>query len=49
MCKRRDVSAALVQRAESLGFKALVLTVDRPVLGRREADIRNKYSAYYLC
>ncbi|KAG0545796.1 hypothetical protein BDA96_02G393000 [Sorghum bicolor] len=42
MCKRRDVSAALVQRAESLGFKALVLTVDRPVLGRREADIRNK-------
>jgi len=45
MCKRRDVSATLVRRAESLGFKAVVLTVDRPVLGRREADIRNKYSA----
>jgi len=40
--KRRDVSATLVRRAESLGFKAIVLTVDTPVLGRREADIRNK-------
>ncbi|KAK3127699.1 hypothetical protein QOZ80_7AG0577200 [Eleusine coracana subsp. coracana] len=39
--KRRDVSATLVRRAESLGFKAIVLTVDTPVLGRREADIRN--------
>jgi (S)-2-hydroxy-acid oxidase len=43
--KRRDVSATLVRRAESLGFRAIVLTVDTPVLGRREADIRNKYSA----
>jgi hypothetical protein len=43
--KKRDVSATLVHRAESLGFKAVVLTVDTPVLGRREADIRNKYSA----
>ncbi|GJN11023.1 hypothetical protein PR202_ga29181 [Eleusine coracana subsp. coracana] len=42
--KRRDVSATLVRRAESLGFKAIVLTVDTPVLGRREADIRNKYA-----
>ncbi|CAL5084062.1 unnamed protein product [Urochloa decumbens] len=42
MYKRRDVSATLVRRAESLGFKAIVLTVDMPVLGRREADIRNK-------
>ncbi|CAN6168810.1 unnamed protein product [Urochloa humidicola] len=40
--KRREVSATLVQRAESLGFKAIVLTVDTPVLGRREADIKNK-------
>ncbi|RCV13971.1 hypothetical protein SETIT_2G389500v2 [Setaria italica] len=53
--KRRDVSATLVRRAESLGFKglhgkktppkAIVLTVDTPVLGRREADIRNKMIA----
>ncbi|GMN36781.1 hypothetical protein TIFTF001_006298 [Ficus carica] len=40
--KRRDVSAQLVKRAERNGFKAIVLTVDAPLLGRREADIRNK-------
>jgi (S)-2-hydroxy-acid oxidase len=40
--KRRDISAKLVQRAERHGFKAIVLTVDTPRLGRREADIRNK-------
>uniref|UniRef100_A0A0E0LNC1 (S)-2-hydroxy-acid oxidase n=1 Tax=Oryza punctata TaxID=4537 RepID=A0A0E0LNC1_ORYPU len=40
--KNRNISATLVQRAESCGFKALVLTVDTPMLGRREADIRNK-------
>ncbi|XP_054780510.1 peroxisomal (S)-2-hydroxyacid oxidase GLO4-like isoform X2 [Prosopis cineraria] len=40
--KKRDVTAALVDRAERLGYKALVLTADVPRLGRREADIRNK-------
>ncbi|XP_059639736.1 peroxisomal (S)-2-hydroxyacid oxidase GLO3-like isoform X2 [Cornus florida] len=40
--KRRDVSALLVQRAEQNGFKAIILTVDTPRLGRREADIKNK-------
>ncbi|XP_072973067.1 peroxisomal (S)-2-hydroxy-acid oxidase GLO4-like [Typha angustifolia] len=40
--KQRDVSATLVRRAESNGYKAIVLTVDTPRLGRREADIRNK-------
>ncbi|XP_026430357.1 peroxisomal (S)-2-hydroxy-acid oxidase GLO4-like [Papaver somniferum] len=40
--KRRDVSATLVQRAERNGFKAIVLTVDTPKLGRRWADIKNK-------
>uniref|UniRef100_A0A453B3F6 FMN hydroxy acid dehydrogenase domain-containing protein n=1 Tax=Aegilops tauschii subsp. strangulata TaxID=200361 RepID=A0A453B3F6_AEGTS len=42
--KNRDISATLVRRAESHGFKAIVLTVDTPMLGRREADIRNKYN-----
>jgi len=37
------VVAQLVRRAEHAGFKAIVLTVDTPRLGRREADIRNKY------
>jgi isopentenyl diphosphate isomerase/L-lactate dehydrogenase-like FMN-dependent dehydrogenase len=34
----------LVRRAEKAGYKALAVTVDTPVLGRREADIRNKFS-----
>lgn len=42
MYKRRDISAQLVQRAERNGYKAIVLTVDAPRLGRREADIKNK-------
>ncbi|KAJ4950459.1 hypothetical protein NE237_027291 [Protea cynaroides] len=40
--KRRDITVQLVQRAERSGYKAIVLTVDTPRLGRREADIKNK-------
>ncbi|XP_058179155.1 peroxisomal (S)-2-hydroxyacid oxidase GLO4-like [Rhododendron vialii] len=40
--KRRDLTATLVQRAERYGFKAMILTVDTPRLGRREADIKNR-------
>ncbi|GHF55685.1 isopentenyl diphosphate isomerase/L-lactate dehydrogenase-like FMN-dependent dehydrogenase [Deinococcus metalli] len=36
----RSVSRALIRRAEAAGARALVLTVDAPVLGRREAIIR---------
>ncbi|XP_059458538.1 peroxisomal (S)-2-hydroxyacid oxidase GLO4-like isoform X1 [Corylus avellana] len=43
--KRRDIATVLVQRAEKNGYKALVLTADRPRLGRKEADIRNKMVA----
>ncbi|KAA0053522.1 peroxisomal (S)-2-hydroxy-acid oxidase GLO4-like [Cucumis melo var. makuwa] len=43
--KRRDISALLVQRAERCGYKAIILTVDTPRLGRREADIKNKMIA----
>ncbi|KAF3973708.1 hypothetical protein CMV_002885 [Castanea mollissima] len=42
VCKNRDVAAQLVQRAERNGYKAIVLTVDVPRPGRREADIKNK-------
>ncbi|KAH7656467.1 Alpha-hydroxy acid dehydrogenase FMN-dependent protein [Dioscorea alata] len=41
--KQRDVCITLVKRAESNGFKAIVLTVDTPRLGRREVDIKNKF------
>lgn len=36
----REVSRALIARAEAAGARALVLTVDAPLLGRREAIIR---------
>jgi (S)-2-hydroxy-acid oxidase len=40
--KDRQISQHLVRRAEDAGFSALVLTVDTPRLGRREADLKNK-------
>src|SRR5262249_51246946 len=39
----RGVTRSLVQRAEASGFTALELTVDAPVPGQREADIRNHF------
>jgi len=41
--KDRKVVAQLVRRAEKAGFKAIALTVDTPRLGRREADIKNRF------
>lgn len=40
----RELTASLVDRAENAGYGALVLTVDSPVWGRRERDIRNGFS-----
>ena len=34
---------ALVERAEVAGYRALVITVDLPVLGRRERDVRSGF------
>lgn len=39
--KDREVSRALVQRAQAAGARALVLTVDAPLLGRREVIKRH--------
>ena len=39
--KDREVTRALVERAQQAGYKALCLTVDLPVLGQRERDLRN--------
>lgn len=41
---RRDVTEAMVRDAEAAGYKALVITVDAPRLGKREADDRNKFT-----
>lgn len=40
----RALSLEVLQRAETAGYQALVLTVDTPRLGRRERDFRNGFS-----
>lgn len=41
--KDRGVTRELAARARAAGYRALVLTVDTPVLGRRERDVRNQF------
>jgi 4-hydroxymandelate oxidase len=36
-------SRTLVERAEAAGYRAIMLTVDLPVLGRRERDVRSGF------
>jgi len=40
----RVTTQNLVKRAEAAGYKAIVLTVDTPILGRREADVKNGFA-----
>jgi len=39
----RAVTEKLVRRVEAAGCKALVVTVDAPLLGTRERDVKNKF------
>jgi len=39
----RRATEALVARAEAAGVMAIVLTVDAPLFGRRERDVRNRF------
>lgn len=41
--KDRGITKALVQRACDAGYQAICLTVDAPILGRREKDKRNQF------
>jgi len=41
----RQVTYDIVKKVEKGGIKALFLTVDAPQLGRREKDMRNKFSS----
>jgi (S)-2-hydroxy-acid oxidase len=41
--KDRSVTKALVEKAEKLGFRALVLTVDVPVFGLRRTNMRDEF------
>jgi isopentenyl diphosphate isomerase/L-lactate dehydrogenase-like FMN-dependent dehydrogenase len=40
----RGFARELARRAEAAGYKALCLTVDTPQLGRRERDVRNRFT-----
>jgi len=42
--RRRDVMAQLARRAAAAGYRALVLTVDAPRIGRRLRDLRNGFA-----
>ena len=42
--KDKEITRALVQRAEAAGAEAIVLTVDAPGLGTRERDTRNRFT-----
>jgi 4-hydroxymandelate oxidase len=42
--KDRDISASLVKRAEAAGCKAIILTVDVPMLGKRERGVGNRFT-----
>ncbi len=42
--KDRTLTKSVIQRVEELGYKALCITVDAPLLGRRERDVRNRFS-----
>lgn len=43
VAKDRGFARSLVERAEAAGYRALVLTVDLPVLGRRIDQLRNAF------
>ena len=42
--KDREITKRIVQHAEKRGCKGLFITVDAPQLGRREKDMRSKFS-----
>lgn len=42
--KDRDITKRIVQHAEKRGCKGLFITVDAPQLGRREKDMRSKFT-----
>lgn len=41
--KDREITRKIVQHAEKRGCKGLFITVDAPMLGRREKDMRSKF------
>ena len=44
MYKEKEINEGLIERAEKSGCSALVVTVDVPVQGKRERNIRNRFT-----
>jgi (S)-mandelate dehydrogenase len=42
--RQREITMALIERARRLGYEALMITVDVPVGGKRERDLRNDFT-----
>jgi L-lactate dehydrogenase (cytochrome) len=42
--QNRDLTRSFVERARAAGYRALALTVDVPVISKRERDIRNGFT-----
>ena len=45
LCGGKDVASAGIERAHAAGYGALVVTIDTPVSGMRERDVRNGMKA----
>ena len=43
LLRDRGLAQALIERAQAAGYQAVSLTVDQPMAGRRERDIRNDF------
>src|SRR5690606_13746822 len=41
LCGGRDVGIKAIERAKACGYSALIVTIDTPVAGMRERDVRN--------
>lgn len=41
--EEKDHSRKMIQRAKKAGYKAVMLTVDTPMIGRRNLEIRNQF------
>jgi lactate 2-monooxygenase len=46
--KDQDLAASMVQRAERAGYRAVVVTLDTPMLGWRERDLHHGYLPFIL-
>src|SRR5262249_49394269 len=42
--KEREITMRLIERARACGYEALMITVDVPVGGKRERDLRNDFT-----